>query len=100
MHMILSKPCRKDTEATSALDAQSEQAVQQALENLMQNRTTVVIAHRLATIRNVDKIAVMENGQVAEIGSHDELLARSELYKRLSELQFQTANTLNDARSA
>ena len=87
-------------EATSALDAQSEQAVQQALENLMQNRTTVVIAHRLATIRNVDKIAVMENGQVAEIGSHDELLARSELYKRLSELQFQTANTLNDARSA
>ena len=79
-------------EATSALDAQSEQAVQKALENLMQNRTTIVIAHRLATIRNVDKIAVMENGKIAEIGSHNELLARSELYKRLCELQFQSAS--------
>ena len=76
-------------EATSALDAQSEQAVQHALENLMKDRTTVVIAHRLATIRNADKIAVMEQGQIAAIGTHNELLAKSKLYKRLSELQFQ-----------
>ncbi len=75
-------------EATSALDAHSEEAVQGALENLMRNRTTVVIAHRLATIRNVDKIAVMENGKIAEIGTHSELLNRSDLYRRLSELQF------------
>lgn len=78
-------------EATSALDAESEQAVQHALENLMQNRTTIVIAHRLATIRNADKIAVMEDGQIAEVGTHDELLGRSKLYKRLSELQFQSS---------
>jgi len=76
-------------EATSALDAQSEQAVQNALENLMKDRTTVVIAHRLATIRNADKIAVMEQGQIAAIGTHNELLVKSKLYKRLSELQFQ-----------
>ena len=76
-------------EATSALDAQSEFHVQQALENLMKGRTTVIIAHRLATIRNADRIAVLEEGQLVAIGSHDELLKISPLYKRLCELQFQ-----------
>ena len=76
-------------EATSALDAESEFRVQQALENLMQDRTTVIIAHRLATIRNADRIAVLEDGQLQALGNHDELLNSSPLYKRLSELQFQ-----------
>ncbi len=77
-------------EATSALDAQSEQKVQQALEALMQNRTTIIIAHRLATIRNSDQIAVMEYGQLVAQGTHEELLQSSPLYQRLSELQFTT----------
>lgn len=76
-------------EATSALDAESEHRVQQALENLMQGRTTVIIAHRLATIRNADSIAVLEDGKLVAQGKHDELLESSALYKRLSELQFQ-----------
>lgn len=76
-------------EATSALDAESEHRVQQALENLMQGRTTVIIAHRLATIRNADSIAVLEDGQLVAQGSHDSLLGESPLYKRLSDLQFQ-----------
>jgi ATP-binding cassette subfamily B protein len=76
-------------EATSALDAESEHRVQQALVNLMQGRTTVIIAHRLATIRNADSIAVLEDGKLIAQGKHDELLESSPLYKRLSELQFQ-----------
>ena len=76
-------------EATSALDAESEHRVQQALEYLMQGRTTVIIAHRLATIRNADSIAVLEEGKLVAQGKHDQLLESSPLYKRLSELQFQ-----------
>ncbi len=76
-------------EATSALDARSEQMVQKALENLMQNRTTVVIAHRLATIRNVDEIAVLEDGRLVALGDHKTLMAESKLYRGLAELQFQ-----------
>jgi ATP-binding cassette subfamily B protein len=76
-------------EATSALDAESEHRVQQALENLMQGRTTVIIAHRLATIRNVDSIAVLDEGKLVAQGTHDELLESSALYRRVSELQFQ-----------
>ena len=83
-------------EATSALDAESEFRVQQALENLMQGRTTIIIAHRLATIRNADQIAVMQDGAVIAQGTHDELLKASPLYKRLSELQFQEQSKSTD----
>ena len=76
-------------EATSALDAQSEHYVQQALDELMKDRTTFIIAHRLATVRHVDRIAVFDHGELVDFGSHDELLASSELYRRLAELQFQ-----------
>lgn len=76
-------------EATSALDAQSEHYVQQALDELMKDRTTFIIAHRLATVRHVNRIAVFDHGELVDFGSHDELLASSELYRRLAELQFQ-----------
>jgi ATP-binding cassette, subfamily B, bacterial MsbA len=75
-------------EATSALDAESEQLVQKALANLMENRTSIVIAHRLATIRKADKIVVMERGKIVQTGTHDELLEKGGTYKRLYELQF------------
>lgn len=75
-------------EATSALDAQSEHLVKQALDRLMKDRTTLIIAHRLATITHVDRIAVMDKGQLVASGSHDELLESSSLYRRLAELQF------------
>ena len=76
-------------EATSALDAQSEHYVQKALDTLMKGRTTFIIAHRLATVRHVDRIAIFEKGKLVDVGSHDELIANSELYRRLAELQFQ-----------
>jgi subfamily B ATP-binding cassette protein MsbA len=76
-------------EATSALDAGSERLVQSALANLMKGRTTLVIAHRLATVRDADRIVVVEGGEVREVGRHDELLKRpGGLYCRLYELQF------------
>jgi len=75
-------------EATSALDAESESAVQEALERLMEGRTSLVIAHRLATIRGADRILVMQRGHIVEEGSHHELLARGGVYSRLYELQF------------
>ncbi len=76
-------------EATSSLDSESERLVQEALEKLMKCRTSVVIAHRLATIRNSDKIIVLEDGRVIEQGTHSELLANDKgLYKTLTELQF------------
>jgi len=78
-------------EATSALDAQSEFYVQQALNELMKDRTTLIIAHRLATVAHVDRIAVFDHGQLVDIGSHEQLLKTSELYKRLAELQFNQA---------
>jgi ATP-binding cassette subfamily B protein len=74
-------------EATSALDAESEKLVQHALENLMQNRTTLVIAHRLATVLNADRIVVMEQGRIVASGSHAELVAQEGLYSRLAALQ-------------
>ena len=81
-------------EATSALDAQSEFLVQQALDTLMQGRTTLVIAHRLATVKNADRIAVLNQGQIEAIGSHKELLDNNELYGRLSSLQFKSQEEL------
>ncbi|MGI9068289.1 MAG: ABC transporter ATP-binding protein [Pyrinomonadaceae bacterium] len=75
-------------EATSALDAESERFVQQAIGNLVRNRTTIVIAHRLATIRRADTIVVMEGGRITEVGKHSELLAKGGQYRRLYELQF------------
>ncbi|MFT5483926.1 MAG: ATP-binding cassette subfamily B protein [Halieaceae bacterium] len=79
-------------EATSALDTESEYHVQQALEEVMKNRTTVIIAHRLSTILHADNIAVMDQGKLVALGSHEELLETSDLYRRLAELQFNTEN--------
>jgi len=75
-------------EATSALDTESEAMVQKALGNLMQNRTTIVVAHRLSTVMHADKIVVLEDGRICEIGNHQELLAGGGLYRRLYEMQF------------
>ena len=75
-------------EATSALDTESERLVQQAIENLMHNRTSIVIAHRLSTVRKADKIVVMDRGRIVETGTHVELLENNGRYRRLYELQF------------
>jgi ABC-type multidrug transport system fused ATPase/permease subunit len=76
-------------EATSSLDSASEQLVQSALDNLMKNRTSIVIAHRLSTVRNADKIFVLDKGVVKESGTHDELLVSNGLYSHLVSLQME-----------
>lgn len=78
-------------EATSALDAESERLVQQALERLMENRTTIVIAHRLATVRSADRIIVMDKGRIVEQGDHAALTGQGGLYARLAQLQFESS---------
>ncbi len=78
-------------EATSALDVESEQFVQAALSNLMRGRTVFVIAHRLSTVRRADRIVVIENGRITEIGSHDDLVMQSGTYQRLYQMQFAEA---------
>ena len=75
-------------EATSSLDAESERLVQAALEGLMKDRTTLVIAHRLATVKKVNRILVMNHGRVEAIGTHEQLISENALYARLAELQF------------
>lgn len=86
-------------EATSSLDAESERAVQEALERLMRDRTVLVIAHRLSTVVRADKIVVLEGGGVAEIGTHEALVARGGVYARLYEIQFR-AGVLEEAERA
>jgi ABC-type multidrug transport system fused ATPase/permease subunit len=76
-------------EATSDLDAESEFMVHQALADLMRGRTVLVIAHRLATVRSADRIVVVHDGGIAEVGRHDELLARDGIYRRLYALQME-----------
>src|SRR5438132_8203581 len=81
-------------EATSALDTESEGLVQEALERLMANRTTLVVAHRLSTIRRADRIVVLVRGAIVESGTHDELLTRGAEYRKLYELQFRDVESL------
>ncbi len=80
-------------EATSSLDTESERLVQEAIEHLFEGRTVLIIAHRLSTVRNADRIVAMEAGRVVEKGTHDELIARDGLYRRLHDLQFSGAGT-------
>jgi ATP-binding cassette subfamily B protein len=86
--ILSNRPVLLLDEATSALDAESERVVQLALEELMRNRTTLIIAHRLATVQNADRIAVMDRGRIVSIGTHAALLAENGLYAHLAALQF------------
>lgn len=86
-------------EATSALDARSEAAVQAALDNLSRNRTTLVIAHRLATVVRADRILLIDNGQITATGTHEELIVDSPLYRHLADLQFTTPTGSNTSMS-
>jgi ATP-binding cassette subfamily B protein len=82
-------------EATSALDAESERLVQEALDRLMQGRTTIVIAHRLSTVRDADRVVVLDGGRAVESGTHAALMARDGVYRRLVERQFAEASPLH-----
>ena len=81
-------------EATSSLDSESEQLVQEALRRLMQNRTTVIIAHRLSTVRVAHRIAVLDRGRIIELGRHEDLMEAGGLYARLYEMQFRETDLL------
>jgi ATP-binding cassette subfamily B protein len=86
--ILAQRPILLLDEATSNLDAESERLVQLAMSSLMQDHTTLIIAHRLATVQNVDRIVVLEKGRLVEEGSHAALLARGGLYAHLAALQF------------
>jgi subfamily B ATP-binding cassette protein MsbA len=86
--LLMNAPILVLDEATSALDTESERLVQQALHNLMVGRTVFVIAHRLSTVRRADRIVVLENGSISDVGTHEDLLSRLGTYRRLYELQF------------
>jgi ATP-binding cassette subfamily B protein len=88
--ILANRPILLLDEATSALDAASERLVQLALERLMQNRTTLIIAHRFATVQGVDRIAVMDHGRIVGIGTHAELMKDNALYANLANLQFRS----------
>jgi subfamily B ATP-binding cassette protein MsbA len=92
--MLKNAPVLILDEATSALDTESESLVQIALANLMTGRTVVVIAHRLSTVRRATRIAVIEQGCITAIGTHDELLQISPTYQRLYQLQFMDATDM------
>jgi ABC-type multidrug transport system fused ATPase/permease subunit len=75
-------------EATSSVDAYTELIIQNAMREVLKNRTSIIIAHRLSTVRNADKIVVLEAGKIVELGNHEELVQRDGLYKKLYEMQF------------
>jgi ATP-binding cassette, subfamily B, bacterial len=92
--LLSQRPILLLDEATSALDAESEKMVQLALQGLMRDRTTLIIAHRLATVQNADRIAVMEQGKIISVGTHASLVAENGLYARLAAMQFASSENI------